>query len=85
MGAKNKVVLYIFVYLVQYLQFVSGALKWPQNLAGLKLVPGENFTAQSLLLYGYGAVKELNESSHFSVIVVFFGLKHFSFVSSKIP
>ena len=45
----------------------------------------ENFTAQSLLLHGYGAVKELNESSHFSLIVVFFGLKHFSFVSPKIP
>ena len=47
--------------------------------------PEENFTAQSLLLYGYGAVKELNESSHFSLVVVFFGLKHFSFVSPKIP
>ena len=29
---------YIFIYLVQYLQFVSSALKWHQNLAGLKLV-----------------------------------------------
>ena len=47
--------------------------------------PEENFTAQILLLYGYGAIKELNESSHFSVIVVFFGLKHSSFVSPKIP
>ena len=47
--------------------------------------PKENFTAQSLLLYGYGAVKELNESSHFSLIVVSYGLKYFSFVSPKIP
>ena len=47
--------------------------------------PEENFTAQSLLIYGYGAIKEFNESSHFSLIVVFFGLKHFSFVSPKIP
>ena len=39
----------------------------------------------SKLLYGYGAVKELSESSHFSLVVVFFGLKHFSFVSPKIP
>ena len=38
----------------------------------LCIVPGENFTAQSLLLYGYGAIKELNESSHFSLVVVFF-------------
>ena len=51
---------------------------------GLQDNPEENFTAQSLLLYGYGAVKELSESSHFS-LVVFFGLKHFSFVSPKIP
>ena len=35
---KTKCSLYIFVYLVQYLQFVSGTLKWPQNLAVLKLV-----------------------------------------------
>ena len=34
---------------------------------------------------GYGALKELNESSHFSLVVVSFGLKHFSFVSPKIP
>lgn len=34
--------------------------------------PEENFTAQSLLLYGYEAVKELNESSRFSLVVVFF-------------
>ena len=47
--------------------------------------PEENFTAQSLLLHGYGAIKELNESSHFSLVVVFFGLKHFSLVSPKIP
>ena len=44
--------------------------------------PGENFTAQSLLLHGYGAVKELNESSHFRLVGVFFGLKHFSFALS---
>ena len=43
----------------------------------------ENFTAQSSLLYGYGVVKELNESSHFSLVEVFFGLKHFSFVLLK--
>ena len=35
---KTKCCIYMFEYLVQYLQFVSGALKWPQNLAGLKLV-----------------------------------------------
>ena len=35
---NTKCCIYMFVYLVQYLQFVSGALKWPQNLAGLKLV-----------------------------------------------
>ena len=29
---------YIFVYFVQYLQFVLDALKWPQNGAGLKFV-----------------------------------------------
>ena len=55
------------------------------KVCGLYSNPEENFTAQSLLLYGYGAIKELNESSHFSLVVVFFGLKHFSFVSLKIP
>ena len=48
-------------------------------------VPEEDFTAQSLLIYSYWAVKELNESSHFILVAVFFGLKHFSFVSPKIP
>ena len=37
-GQKTKCCIYIFVYLVQYLQFVLDALKWPKNLAGLKLV-----------------------------------------------
>ena len=37
-GATNKVLHLYFCIFVQYLQFVSGALKWPQNLAGLKLV-----------------------------------------------
>ena len=46
-------------------------------------LPEDNFTAQSLLLYGYEAVKELNESSHFS-LVAFFDLKLFSIVSPKI-
>ena len=34
-------------------------------------VPEANFTAQSLLLYSYGAKKEINKSSHFSLVVVF--------------
>ena len=34
----TKWYIHISVYLAQYLQFVSGALKWAQNLAGLKLV-----------------------------------------------
>ena len=38
----------------------------------LQTTQKKNFTTQSLLLYGYGAVKELNKSSHFSLIVVFF-------------
>ena len=47
--------------------------------------PEENFTAQSLLLYGSGIINKLNESSDFILFVVFFSLKHFSFVSPKIP
>ena len=47
------------------------------SVAVLTSFPEENFTAQSLL--------ELNESSHFSLIVVLFGLKRFSFISPKIP
>ena len=35
---KTRCWIYILVYLMQYLEFVSGAIKWPQNLAGLKLV-----------------------------------------------
>ena len=35
---QTKCCIYIFVYLMQYLQFVLSALKWAQNLAGLKLV-----------------------------------------------
>lgn len=59
-------------------------IQWFPNIVAELLSPEENFAAQSLLLYGYGAVKELDESSHFS-LVVFFGLKHFKFVSPKTP
>ena len=67
------------------LDFESDLENLPQRISIPKEPSKENFTAQSLLLYGYGAVKELNESSHFSLVVVFFGLKHFSFVFPKIP
>ena len=58
-------------------------LRWPPHDSDWRNLE-ENFTAQSMLLYGYGAVKELNESSHFSLVVVFMGLKHFSFVDFRL-